>query len=176
VNTDEHMAFGFQWGLSHPGPKGSDILDHEKDWFWDKVRSFASEGNPDPIGSVVKEFQLWPNRSSGGSSNATTEKLPVDQGGRSSEASRVLDHVVSVVKSFTGLSVTWKEASFSTYVKTGPHWSLRFDVKTYQDNQHKDLGRFIALLSAELPEVKITYIQLHNVGGYYWAVDVEVPV
>jgi hypothetical protein len=171
---DDRMSAGFVHGLKHP--EGAFLFQWEKDWFWDKVRSFASEGNPDPIGSVYKEFQLWPNRSSGVSSNVTTEKLPADQAGRNSEASRVLDHVLSVVKSFTGLSVTWKEASFSTYVKAGPYWHLRFDIRTYPDNQHKDLGRFTALLAERLPEVKIKYIQLHNVGGYYWAVDVEVPV
>ncbi len=170
---DYQMATGIVQGLKYPD--GSWIFEWEKGWFWDRVRSFAREGNPDPIGNVVKEFQLWPSKSSGSSSNAGTEKLPADQDGRSSEASQVLDRVVSVVKSFTGLSVTWKEASFSTYVKAGPYWHLRFDVKTYPDNQHKDLGRFTALLAERLPEVKIQYIQLHNVGGYYWAVDVRVP-
>src|SRR5215213_10904257 len=93
--SDEEMAASICTGMRLLSLTAEQMVTpDESEWFWGKVREFSKGKNLDPIGSVVREFKLWPNPStdeSRGSSVVSQASVPteVDSG-----ASQVLQSVL----------------------------------------------------------------------------------
>ena len=172
MNHDEEMAILIRAGM---GGMRAAFLPQEKVWFFKKAEEFLREGNPDPLGSVVREFQLWPNRSIGESLANSSPKQEEGRIGPDEGASQVLHDVISAVRNFMEPNVTWKEAYWSTYAKGGNHWSIEFKIPTEEFKRDLALTSFVDRLAARVPTARIKYIQIHNIGGWYWAVKVEIP-